>query len=329
MLQTLADRAVLASPLPLLTSADARALGIRVPGPNHHRVRPGVYVDAAAWARLMPWQRYHVRVHAFVATDPHAILCLESAGVILGLPLFGHPRDIHVYDPARAASRRFGDVCVHTSADAREVIEIGGIRVTSLLDTTLDLARVLTPGQGVAVAAAAVAPVQGGTTTPVLIAARAREQQARRGSALLPEVLALADPLLESPYEAMSYAVIAWSGFEWPERQVEFRYEGHLDRADFVFRSVRGIGESDGWGKYGLGDPAAAAETLRNEKRREDRLRRHGHRLARWEPAEVYRITPVCRALQAIGVPVPRAPRRALLASFRRHSPRTLPPDTA
>lgn len=324
MPHTLADRAVTTSPLPLLRSRDARVLGIRVPGPGYLRVRPGVYVDEDRWNALAPWQRYQVRVHAFLLTCPDAIVCLESAAVVLGLPLFGHPRDIHVYDPARGASRRYGDVSVHTSADPREVVETGGIRVTSLLDTALDLARVLPPEQGIAVTAAAVSPAQGGTSTLTALRERARDQQSRRGTAILPQVFALSDDRLESPHEAVSYAVIVWSGFEWPEPQVEYRYEGQRDRCDFTFPSVRGSGQADGWGKYDLGNPVAAADALRREKRREDRLRRYGHRIARWEPSDAFRVEPVCRALKLMEVPLRRAPRTALLATVGRGSSRTV-----
>ncbi|MGP6172395.1 hypothetical protein ACTU6V_14470 [Microbacterium sp. A204] len=93
----------------------------------------------------------------------------------------------------------------------------------------------------------------------------------------------------------MSRAVILWSGFEVPVLQREFFYEGELDRVDFFFKSVRAIGESDGWGKYNLEDPAEAANKLKDEKRREDRLRRHQHPFARWEMRGIWKVTPSVR----------------------------------
>ncbi|WP_292833841.1 hypothetical protein [Microbacterium sp.] len=328
MPQTLSDRAAITSPLALMTSREARALGIRVPAPEYHRVRSGIYVDAAAWARLPAWRRYHVRVHALLRAAPDVTLCLESAAVVHGIPLFGHPRDLHVYDSRRTSSRRFGDVCVHTGAQSREVVDVGGIRVTSLLDTAVDLTRVLPPAHGLAAADAVVAPAQGGRLSISALRERARERPSARGAAIQREVWALVDERIESPHEAVSHALILWAGFEMPEPQVEYRYEGSLDRCDFTFRAARAVGEADGWGKYDLADPAAASRALANEKRREDRLRRHGHRVARWEPRDPYRVTPVARALQQAGVRVERPEQRALIATLRAESRRNLPAPT-
>ncbi|WP_239640141.1 hypothetical protein [Microbacterium sp. B24] len=171
-------RATTRSPLPLVTAAEARVLRLAVSGPGFARVRRGVYVEAAAAARLAPWQRYALRVHAFALAHPDAVLCLESAAVLLGLPLFGETRDIHVFDPDRTASRRFGDVCVHTSTDAREIVRVDGILCTSPADAVVDLARVLPPAQALAVVDAAISPRQGG----MLVVDDLRERAASQGS---------------------------------------------------------------------------------------------------------------------------------------------------
>ncbi len=71
-------------------------------------------------------------------------------------------------------------------------------------------------------------------------------------------------------------AVIEWLGYELPEQQVEFRYEGARDRVDMYWRRLRMIGESDGYGKYDASDVAASKAHFVREKLREDRLRRHG-----------------------------------------------------
>lgn len=319
----LSDRAATSSPLPLLTARDARALSIDVSSPRYIRVRHGVHADAAAVASLRPWQRYALRVHAFALTHPDAILCLESAAVLHGIPLFGEARDIHVYDPDRAASRRFGDVAVHTSADPRSVVMIGAVAVTSLLDTVIDLARVLPPVQSLAVTDAAISPFQGGNLTVGALAEAAETQVNPRGRRLLRWVMGATDPRAESVGESVSRAVIGWSGFETPDLQAEYAYEGAADRVDFHFPSVRALGESDGWGKYDLGDPAAAERHLRTEKRREDRLRRNGHPFARWDLADAMHVHPLCRALAAASVPIVRAADRAALATIRR-APRAL-----
>lgn len=318
MIRTLEDRALRSSPVPLVTAAEARMLRLPVGTNAYIRVRPGVYADRKAHAALRPWQRYAVRVHALLLTHPDAILCLESAAVVLGLPMFGEPRDLHIYDPDRSASWRFGDVAVHTSADRRTIEVISGIRTTSLLDTVADLGRVLPPAQALAVVDSSISPVQGGTLHIPLLRELTREQKNRRGRVNLRWLWPAADMRSESPAESVSRAVMEWCGFERPVLQQEFGYEGHTDRTDFFFESCRAVGEADGWGKYTLDAPDAAASKLKDEKRREDRLRRHGHPFARWDLSEAWQVDPLAKALRAAKVPQRHAAHPAFLATLRR-----------
>lgn len=318
----LADRAVTASPLPLIRSEEARMLGIRLPR-SAHRVRAGVYADRAAYEALKPWERYAVRVHAFVLQHPNAVLALESAALIHGLPTFGEARDVHVYDPERSASRRFGDVAVHTSADPRDVTVVDGIPVTGLIDTVVDLVRVLPPAQGLAVADAAISPAQGGEVALPDLSARSASQRSSRGRARVRWVWGFADGAAESPSESVSRAVIEWAGFPRPVLQQQFFYDGHRDRVDFHFPGSDAIGEADGWGKYTLDDPTAAQRRLIDEKRREDRLRRQGHPFARWDLSDAWRVDPLVRALRAAGVRSAHPQHPAFLATLARR-PRAL-----
>lgn len=317
MLQ-LADRAVLSSPLPLITVDEARMLGVAVHQSRYIRIRRGIHAERAAYLALQPWERYAVRVHAFARRHPEAVLSLESAAVIHGLPLFGETRDIHVYAPGRKTSQRFGDVCVHTSLDERELTRVGGIRVTSLLDTVVDLARFVTPARGLAVVDSAISPAQGGTVRVAELRVRAAGQRNARGRARQHWLWDHADGRSESPGESISRAVISWCGFEAPELQRRFHYEGHDDRVDFYFPSNGAIGESDGWGKYRLDDSDAAAELLTEEKRREDRLRRHRHPFARWDLAGAWGVAPLRAALTAAGVPRRHPEQPALLATLKK-----------
>ena len=293
-------------------------LGHDPSAPQWHRVRRGIYVNRVAFDKLPPWRKYAVRVHAFVRLHPDAVLCLESAAVLLGLPLSDEPRDIHVYDPDRSASRRFGDVCVHTSTDPREVIQVGGVFVTGMLDTTVDLARVLPPAFALAVVDAAIAPAQGGTLTSELLQHHASAQQNQRGVAQLRWLWGHADPRSESTGESISRAVIEWCGFPTPVLQITFHYDGCTDRVDFLFEATKTIGESDGWVKYKMQkEPQRATELLKEEKRREDRLRRRGHPFARWELRDVLRVTPLGDALHAASVRRVRPSQAGMLATLR------------
>ncbi|MFT4259298.1 hypothetical protein [Microbacterium sp.] len=312
----LSARATTASPIDLLTSAETRLLRIDTSSPRLIRVRRGVYADREEYQGLTGAKRYAVRVHAFVRAHPDAILCLESAAVVLGLPSFGETRDIHMYSPERRRSRRFGDVVVHTSQDARRVERIDGVRVTSMLDTVADLARVLPPARAIAVVDSAIAPAQGGMLTLDELRAHVRPQVNRRGILRLEWTWDNASALSESPPESLSRVVIDWNGFETPILQQVFHYEGFEDRADFYFEGSRTIGESDGWQKYELDEPVKAAKHLADEKRREDRLRRHRHPFARWDQADAWRSTPLRNALLAAGVEIVRPAQTEMLRTL-------------
>lgn len=315
----LSARAAHDAPLELIAARDAARLGIRPrDDADLHRVRHGVYAPRTTWETLAPWERYAARVHAYLRVSPQAVLCLESAAVVHGIPLFGETRDIHVYDPAGTKTTRFGDVVVHASRDERAVAVVGGILATTLLDTAVDLVHVLPPAEGLTVADAVISPVQGGPLDARALRERVDERSGRRGSARARWVLMNADGRAESPPESVSRAVISWSGFETPVLQPTFHYEGFTDRTDFGFRSNGALCEADGWGKYQLDDPARAELHLKNEKRREDRLRRHGHPFGRWEPSDVWRVDPVCRALNGAGLHATRAADVAALATLRR-----------
>ncbi|WP_243229804.1 hypothetical protein [Microbacterium sp. CIAB417] len=320
----LPDRASRESPLLLFTKADAGAHGIDVRARGWHRLRKGVYVDATDFRALPPWKRYEVRVHAYLRRHPDAILCLESAAVVHGLPVAGETRYVHVYDPDAQRTQCYGDVRVHASATRREICRIGGVHATSLLDTVVDLARVMQPADALAVSDAATSPVQGGALRLDDLIARGKDGVGSRGRARMRWVWDHTNPLAESPPESVSRAVIMWSGYETPVLQREFRYEGHLDRSDFFFESCDAIGECDGWSKYQLEDPGTGALLLAKEKRREDRLRRHGHPFARWEPGDAWKARPLCDALDGAGVRRVATSNPAMLATLRRR-PRALP----
>lgn len=316
----LSHRACVSSPVPLHRFGELRILGIDHRSGDWLRLRKGVYVERAVFLSLEPWRRYAVRVHAFVLTNPDAILCLESAAVVHGIPLFGETKDIHVFDPRAKSTTRNDDVCFHTSADGRVIETVGGIRVTSIPDTVADLARVLAPAKALAATDAVISAAQGGGFTIDELRARGSYQRNRRGVRLREWVWEHADGRSESPGESVSRAVIVWAGFEQPVLQREFRYEQAVDRTDFFFESCGVVGESDGWGKYGLSESAGAEEHLRREKLREDRLRRNGHPMARWTMNDAWKVEPLRRALHQAGVRRVDHPHAAFLASLQRSS---------
>lgn len=289
--------------------------------PQYVRIRWGVYAVRTDWQALKPWERYLTRVHAYARVRPDAVFCAESAAVLLGLPVFDEPRDIHVFDSRRTASLRFADVCVHTSRDRRASHQRGHLLTTTPADTVIDLVKVLPPAFGLAVADAALSPAFALDATYLAFIADARVES--RGRRRARWVLDNADGASESPAESISRAVIEWWGLERPELQVVFHNEGHTDRTDFYWRRIRLLGECDGEAKYG-DDPVQARRAILREKSREDRLRRHEGPMTRWGWVEAVRAAPLRDRLLFAGVRQVRPPQHALLATLR-SNPRSRP----
>ena len=311
------------SPVELFRVRDARVTGQRYRAPEFVRVRTGVYAARGAWGGLRPWERYLARVHAFSVLHPDAIFSHESAAALHDLPIFGEPRDIHVFDPGRSRSRRFGDVLVHTSEDVPPVHTATGIRVVSAVHTAVDLMRVLPPAFALAVADAVTSPARRlGGTTPSL-RALAADQVNRRGRAQLAWLWPRIDGQAESAGESVSRAVIEWCGFELPRIQHEFHFDGFTDRVDFFWEGLRIAGESDGYGKYLAETPHKTVELVVREKKREDRLRRNLAGFTRWDWSDTMQAGPLRRALLQAGVPIVRASEPSFLATLRTH-PRSL-----
>lgn len=290
------------APLPLFAAAETPSPGTHPSrDPRLHRIRPGVYTERDGWDALQPWDRYLLRVHAFRLVNPDAVFSHESAAALHGLPTFGHPRHIHLFDARRARSVAYGDVRVHTSADRRLIVERDGIRCSPLADVVVDLARVLPPAFALAVTDAAL---RTRTVVSAGLLDLAAAQRNPRGRRKLDWVLARGDQRSESVGESVSRAVIEWCGFPAADLQTEHRVGGRAYRSDFCWPKHRVIGEFDGWEKYDRHDVDAAAKAVRAEKTREDALRRAGWRIARWDYGGALRSDGLRTALVAAGLPV-------------------------
>lgn len=286
-----------------------------------HRVRPGVYVPREEWAVLAPWECYRLRVEAVARTWSSPVFCLESASAPVGLPIFGEPRYIHLLS-SDSRSWREGDVIVHGTRDAREIVVADGLSVTSLRETAVDLCRVLPPALALGVADRALRTLRRIDET-LDVRQWGRAQSNRRGLRQLDWVQDHANPLAESVGESASRAVILWLGYNEPELQKVFHYEGAEDRTDFYWRRQRAVGESDGYGKYDASDPAAMKAFFVQEKKREDRLRRYENRFIRWDWADTMQWRPLDQKLAIGGLERVRPMQMAMLATLAQN-PRSL-----
>lgn len=251
------------------------------------------------------------------------MFCLESAAALHGLPVFGEVRHIHLMGSG-ARTWTEGDVVVHGWRDGRVVVSDAEILTTSIVETVVDLCRVLPPAYALAVADAAARRLEVSGTT-LDLSGRGREQANRRGRAQLDWVHARVSGESESVGESVSRAAIEWLGYEEPELQHEFFYEGVRDRSDFYWPRLRIVGESDGYGKYDASTPSAMKAHFVAEKRREDRIRRHERGFARWEWAETMRHPRLDGILRSAGLTPVRPAQFAFLAGLGQN-PRSFAP---
>lgn len=219
-----------------------------------------------------------------------------------------------MFDPDRKTTKRFGDVVVHATQTARDVVAIDSVFATDLTATVVDAARHLPPAYALAVADDALRRGLGREH----LRDWSLQDSNRRHERMLAWVWDFADPLAESVGESVSRAVIMWLGFATPVLQQVFDFEGFADRTDFWWPKVRAIGESDGYGKYAAFTAQAAVDAVVREKVREDRLRRFADGFARWDWPDSHRVSPIERKLIRAGVPFVAPRDNAMLATLRR-----------
>jgi hypothetical protein len=255
------------------------------------RVRPGVYALQERWRTLPPWERYLARVHAVATVRPDVIFSHESAAALLGLPVFGDPVVVHVLAPPGTTARQVAGVRVHNWIGDREVIEVGGLVLTSAADTAVDLARSRHAAIGLAVADGALR-IDSGLSSDKLVALN-EARVSKRGRALARWPLHSASALAATAGESVSRAVIEWLGFPPPILQMTFRSRtGEEDRPDFVWPELGLAGEADGDLKYD-GRYGSATVLLRRQSERDARLRAHLTSVAHWGWREATRVDPL------------------------------------
>lgn len=281
--------------------------------PSLHRVRSGIYTTKDAWEALATWQRYVVRLRAFRAQFPRAILSHGSAAVALGLPLIVTPTAIHTYLDDADRSCASTDIRKHASIDERSVVQTPLGPATCLADTAVDLGRTIHRGLALAVWDAAL---RRGAPRDV-IADLWRRQRSRRSLVSLRWLEETADPRSESPGESVSRALFEWLGFDRPEIQRSFRHSLGEYRTDFFWKRGQVVGEFDGKAKYTMSSPDPML-ALRQEKIRETYLRRLGLTVVRWEFSELTDPERLRARLLEAGVASVAPSDLATLASFRR-----------
>jgi very-short-patch-repair endonuclease len=221
---------------------EAVAVGLVTPkvlrGPRFHRLFTGIYVHAEVPIT------FEVRSRgAYLLLDGRGALGGFSAAELLGASCEPVGAPAEVVTPRSLATRR-GLVVRHDELAADEVAEAHRCAVTGPARTAYDLARRLPLVEAV-VALDALAYAKRFAPADVLVLAR--RHLGSRGSARLPEVVALSTRLAESPMESRIRMALHVAGLPppvlqhpvgpyrldmaYPELMVAVEYDGreHLD----------------------------------------------------------------------------------------------------
>jgi very-short-patch-repair endonuclease len=212
---------------------------------------------------------------------PGAALALHSAALGHSLPLWRPlPADVALNVPWSQWNGSRPGVVLHRMTVPESDIVPGRVPMTSVARTCIDVARLMSPADGLAAADAAL---RLGLTTAAELHLVADTCIDRRGSRGAQIVVAHCDPRRESPAESGSWIYFLRHRLPLPEMQVEITtgFGLQIARVDFLWRNARLVGECDGRMKY------TSADDLYREKRREDEVRGEGFDVVRWGPRDL------------------------------------------
>lgn len=261
------------------------------------RLRPGVYLEGCTWDAASPEDRLVALARALDAVSvTRPVFSHDTAAAIHRLPLYRAASDrVHVIAPDGRPGAASGVVRHRGMLEENAVVEVDGLRCTSVVRTVADVARTATLEQSVTVADAALRRfcvprageyhadrAQDFRETALAITRLSAHGQSRARGALV-----FADGRAQLPGESISRIRIRELGFRTVALQVRVPGpHGSPFFVDFGFEDVSGFGEFDGSMKYvdgRLADGRTTAEVFDREKQREDWIRgRTQRRYARW-----------------------------------------------
>lgn len=285
----------------------------------------GVHLAATRWAGLSNDDRYRLRsIAAHRLLTPGEVLSHRSAAVLRHLPLVGDW-------PRRAESSVLCGTGLTSSTALRRhrVVRpprrelLGGIPVTTLPQTVVDLAAELPFICGVTVSDAALRMLESSRDPHQLAAFHAGVWEIAsalgtgRGSARVRRVLSFSDGRSESPGESVTRAALHILGTPTPVPQHTIvGISGRVWRVDLAWPELGIVLEFDGKSKYT--DPRfmagrSAAEVLYEEKLREDDIRPRVRSFGRVDWPTVMNLPRLAARVAGLGVPLP-ARRASVLA---------------
>ncbi|MGV8886413.1 MAG: type IV toxin-antitoxin system AbiEi family antitoxin domain-containing protein [Microbacteriaceae bacterium] len=239
------------------------------------RVHRGAYARPPSDRALWPGELHALRVRAAMALEPrNAVVSHVSAAASHGLPLIGPwPSRVHVSVAGARSGSSSAGIARHIPAVAPDEVQVGGVRVTSLARTLVDVASTNSFLAGVTMMDAAL---RAGGVTKDELANELLNARFRVGVRRAHESIAFADARSHMPGESLT-RVRAWElGFERPELQIAVTTRLGQSEVDFGWESCALLAEFDGEVKYTRGEylrGRTAVQALVDEKAREDAIR--------------------------------------------------------
>jgi hypothetical protein len=217
-------------------------------------------------------RKHCLRTAGALLRRPGHVAAGAGAAILHGLPVLAVPDLPQLVAPAPATTgRRAGAHVRRGNPSAAERSSWAGAPVLNVAAAVLDLAC-LDPRSGLMAADAALHEQLLGERP---LATAVANGSGRRGIRRAREVLALADPRIESPLESLTHLALHDAGFPRPDLQMWLiGADGRRYRVDFYWPEQKLILEADGLRKYRTAGPG-------EEKRRERALRRAGYDVER------------------------------------------------
>ena len=253
------------------------------------RVVRGMYgaplADDEPWAvRIAEHLR---RVHACAKTGgPGRVVSHTSAALVHELGMLSPDLDLPHFTVSRRAGGHRTVAHLHPrTLRPEDIVEVGGLTVTSVARTAVDVARMKSFDSAVVVLDSALrAGAQLSELTRVV-----RSSKGQFGIATVREAIQHADGASESVGESWSRAQMIRAGLPLPTLQVRIDLPGGRKAfTDFGwYRQGRlvAVGEFDGVSKYVryLRPGETSADAVMREKNRENDIRADGVLFARWD----------------------------------------------
>lgn len=280
------------------------------------RIRRGAYVDDALWASMSAVDRYRARIMAVVRTRRRMpVVAYDSAAALWGYPRASPwPGVVHLIVDQGSGARSKNGVRIHREGlESVDVVELGGLLVTSPQRTLVDLGRALDLRDSVSAIDCALnlhrSTTENRVTKDELYEVHDRVVSPRGGRRSM-KAIDFGNGLADNAGESESRVLIFELGF--PDPILQRRHvnpNGGFYFTDTEWPDYLAIGELDGRGKYlkeeylGTMTPGEAVYV---EKVREDHLRAEGNAFARWGIEDLRKPWRLQRILTQVGLPIVR-----------------------